>query len=1061
MTQPADRDDDRIEQQLLEIEDNPQAAHETTIANLHKDLETLAHDLGSPAPADPHEGESACQRAVQNVQTLASRDTVIASGAATGLPSNREPGTVLGQYRILGKLGQGGMGAVYKALHTKLEKTVALKVLPEDRLGKSDAIARFHREMKAVGKIEHPHLVRALDAGEADGSHYLVMEYVDGIDLSRLLKEQGRLPVAAACELIRQAALGLQAAHQSGMVHRDIKPANLMLARQDFGPPSVKVLDLGLARLADGSGQMETELTTDNQIMGTLDFMAPEQADSSKDVDTRADVYSLGATLFTLLTGQPPYHSAAQQTFIQKLNALATAPLPNMQNLRADVPAGLATVLEKMLAKDRGKRYREPGEVAKALEPFTANANLATLLEDAKTQPSLSMMSQSTATWAVPSTSPTVLIQKPFRKRPALLAGIALLILAPLAYLYAGTIIRFATNQGELVIEVDDPNIEVQIVQNGAVVKDKTKDREFTLTASDGQIKVLDNDGLDVLTKEFQLTRGGKTIVKVSKSELPDPTKPNPIPPIDSTDPDRYAAEWLVRQGNKFFCRDSQGKFFAVERLDQIPSLAFRITSVGLYAAPPPTEAEFASLKDLKELGTLAIYNSLSRNAWDQLPLFLHLTILEFYPGSNVTDQDLGILRRLPRLRNLSLYDTAITNQAGPHLEQLTNLTGLNLHAKLDDGILEHVAKLEALESLGLYGRSVSDEGLSLLKSLPRLRGLSLYDTAITNQAGPHLEQHKYLGQLNLASTKVDDAILDHLAKLKMLYRLDLSYTSVTDKGLPLLHRMTKLKQVVLSGTEVTEAGVKALAAALPQCEIVWDGGVVEPRTESSDADRKVALWVLSKGGEVYVNGGLERIGEAAKLPQAAFRLSGLELTGDVVDASEFEILADTKSLTRLSLSGAGITEEVLARFQETPALTHLTLDGPGITEQGLAAFQNCKKLTHLALGGPGMTSVGLAHFKECKELTHLVLRSPGITGSGLKQFENAKNLTQLVIESPGISDAELPTLEKFLKLTHLDLRKTRFTETGVKHLASALPNCKIEWNGGTAQPENTNGNSN
>jgi serine/threonine protein kinase len=235
----------------------------------------------------------------------------------------------LGQYRLLAKIGEGGMGAVYKALHTKLEKVVALKVLPAARLQDTAAVQRFEREMKAVGQLEHPNIVRATDAGEIEGTHYLVMELVDGIDLSALIRRvgpacrsrlpsgtssatadnaaqvpsgsrdlQGAMTIADACEMIRQAAVGLQEAHEDGMVHRDIKPSNLMLARSRKGrkPPLVKILDLGLALLDDQRGPRR-DLTSTGQMMGTLDYMAPEQGGDSHDVGIRADIYALGATL--------------------------------------------------------------------------------------------------------------------------------------------------------------------------------------------------------------------------------------------------------------------------------------------------------------------------------------------------------------------------------------------------------------------------------------------------------------------------------------------------------------------------------------------------------------------------------------------------------------------------------------------------------------------------------------------------------------------------------------------------------------------------------------------
>ena len=298
--------------------------------------------------------------------------------------------TQIGNYRLLAKLGAGGMGTVYKALHTRLEKVVALKLLPVERVNSAEAVARFEREMKAVGRLNHPHIVQALDAGEFKGRHFLVMEYVEGKDLSSLSRRQGAIPVAEACELIRQATLGLQAAHERGMVHRDIKPANLFLAKQPAGPPVVKVLDLGLALLEQGQATQRQDLTSTGQIMGTIDYMAPEQASDIRNVDIRADVYSLGATLYKLLTRRAIYDGPDYDSVIAKLAALATVDAPSVQSHRPELPDELAAILHRMLSKDPTERYTTPAEVVDALTPFAEGADLARLLhgkESAATQP--------------------------------------------------------------------------------------------------------------------------------------------------------------------------------------------------------------------------------------------------------------------------------------------------------------------------------------------------------------------------------------------------------------------------------------------------------------------------------------------------------------------------------------------------------------------------------------------------------------------------------------------------------------------------------------------------
>ncbi len=281
----------------------------------------------------------------------------------------------LGNYQLLEELGHGGMGTVYKALHLLLMKVVALKVLPIDRMSNVEAVARFRREMKAVGRLNHPNIVQALDAGEVNGTHFLVMEFLEGAVLSRLIARRDPLPVPDACESVRQAALGLQHAHEHGLVHRDIKPSNLILTPAG----QIKVLDLGLARLCDEASNSE-ELTGLSRAVGTADYMAPEQAFGTGLIDIRADVYSLGCTLYHLLAGRTPFSGLGHERAINKLMAHAHRPVPPIRGSRPEVSHELVQVLDRLLAKDPTERFATPAEVVAALQPFTAGADLPKLL---------------------------------------------------------------------------------------------------------------------------------------------------------------------------------------------------------------------------------------------------------------------------------------------------------------------------------------------------------------------------------------------------------------------------------------------------------------------------------------------------------------------------------------------------------------------------------------------------------------------------------------------------------------------------------------------------------
>lgn len=283
----------------------------------------------------------------------------------------------LGEYRLIERIGSGGMGTVYKALHKRLDRIVAIKVLPHWRADDSRAVERFEREMKAIGRLDHPHVVRAYDARKIDGRLILIMEYVEGLDLAKIGRRLGRLDVADACELARQAALGLQVAYEHGLVHRDVKPSNLMLTPDG----RVKLLDLGLARFHGGLSPLaaDNEMTDTGQAMGTADYMAPEQTSDSRTADIRADVYGLGATLYKLLAGRAPFDGPEYHGPLDKMLAHRRDPVPPCPN----IPDGLAAVLDRMLAKSPEDRYSTPAEAAEALAPWCADCDLPTLLEHA------------------------------------------------------------------------------------------------------------------------------------------------------------------------------------------------------------------------------------------------------------------------------------------------------------------------------------------------------------------------------------------------------------------------------------------------------------------------------------------------------------------------------------------------------------------------------------------------------------------------------------------------------------------------------------------------------
>jgi len=379
---------DYVSGRLPETEATSVASHlnecrecETTIQAMESKSDTIASVLNQQGPADPYGSETELRRVVEKVAKLATTPGAAVPGAA--VPGAATPGAAtprpaadkvstkapirLGPYELLTKLGEGGMGAVFKARHEHLGKLVAIKVLPKKAMQDAAAVTRFRREMKAVGALHHPNIVGAHDAGEQQGVHFLVMEYVEGRDLSSLIKKDGPVTVEQAVSYMQQAAKGLAFAHAKNIVHRDIKPANLLVDLEG----TVKILDLGLARLDDGSAadaEANNGLTQTGQVMGTVDYMAPEQAFDTHRADGKADVYSLGCTLYRILTGENAFRG---DTVVQKILAHREQPIPSLTKLCPTAPAGLDALYQRMMAKQPEQRPTM-AEVARELEAFSA-----------------------------------------------------------------------------------------------------------------------------------------------------------------------------------------------------------------------------------------------------------------------------------------------------------------------------------------------------------------------------------------------------------------------------------------------------------------------------------------------------------------------------------------------------------------------------------------------------------------------------------------------------------------------------------------------------------------
>ncbi|MEZ6060090.1 MAG: protein kinase [Planctomycetaceae bacterium] len=524
-------------------------------------------------------GEAAFTAAVDAVSALPVHPGVIehaaARTAADSAPLPVQVGAQIRDYEILDVLGRGGMGVVFRARHMRLGRIVAIKLLSPAELTIPQMVERFNREMQAVGRVDHPNIVRAYDAGQADGLHYLAMELVDGCDLAALLRHLGPLASADACELIRQAAVGLQHAYENSLVHRDLKPANLMLTRDG----QVKILDLGLARLQTTPPEHHSGLTLTGQLMGTLDYMSPEQADNTRDVDVRADIYSLGATLFALLTGRAPFAGPQYDSMMKKVVALSTEAASRVDALRSEIPPELTEIVARALHRDPEQRFQIPRELASALVPFCAGHNCADLVSILAATPQEvrpAPMEFSTASAAHVSAQTVIDTAAPAHSRaesPAaasdgvskigacaaenadststsarqrrrmrvcfltVCAGVSGL----LAILFGGQLLRIATDRGLLLIDADASALEVTILRGDEtrpiVIRDRATDRKYTLDSGDDyRIVVTElSTGHVFRTDRLAIERGGRKVLEVQFAPLPAETTADPQIPDQRT----------------------------------------------------------------------------------------------------------------------------------------------------------------------------------------------------------------------------------------------------------------------------------------------------------------------------------------------------------------------------------------------------------------------------------------------------------------------------------------------------------------------------------------------
>ena len=957
----------------------------------------LKHARSQLEDVSPEESD----RVVQRIKAGLSTGGGPLDDTHDGLPSIQVPHR-LRDYELLESLGDGGMGMVYRARHTRLDRIVALKLIRPDRLKSQVAKDRFNREMKAAGLLEHPNVVRALDAGDVDDQHFLAMEYVNGETLTDLVDREGPLPVSQCCQIIAQAASGLQHIYESGLVHRDIKPSNLMWCPPPEGsdsPGQVKILDLGLALLSTDAS--DSGLTSQDQVMGTYDYIAPEQARRSHEVDIRADIYSLGCTFYFLLTGQPPFPEAS---IAQKLVAHQLETPTSLTEFRPDVPEEVVTIIDRMMDKSADDRFTAPTDVLDALREVDSSCAELPLTFAYRGRPG-ARQSDIIRKW--------------------LMTGVGILFVAMMAF--AGKQIVVRTPQGDVIVEwaegVSPDDVRIEIVgDDGIHIADSNNGWKITVDEGTYSAKLLgDSDELVLQPNRVLVTRKNTERLSVTLRAHPPEPKIQPVLPHE-----RKVAEWALSVGGRVSFWNSREEFFDSE--DTLPDNPLELHTIDLSNATW-FGSDLEQLLILPNLDQLILGNpdsEVQRNQQD---------------GRGNRAQEAVIqATKIRSLRILNLQDLEIDGSCQTAIAGMDNLQVLAISGS---GTLSHEqfddirTKLPECRVLGDVDHTLTDESL---------------DTSIAELSEVSLDRRvarwvlSVGGEVNINHFTAQD-IVDWSQLPDNPFRLttvDLLGSRVKDEELSRLDGLKHLQKLILGSlwgpTDLTDRSPNVLA----KCQLPALKQLLFNRVPLTD-DSVHLISNFDKLFELRIKG--TQITDAcfpalARLPD----LQRLYFEQTAITGAGFIHLAD-HDITSLYLVEAPLSDEGFLAMPDWPNLSTLRVDGTPLSDTAIHSIVRYPELVDLGLNLlPNTTSDAWTVLEHLPALTRLRFRvnPQSVDDSLFPRLRNCTKLDHLDLEHSCVTDHGLTQLEG-LPITYLDLRWCRhITPEGVAEVRKILPDCRI-----------------
>jgi Leucine-rich repeat (LRR) protein/predicted Ser/Thr protein kinase len=946
------------------------------------------------------------------------------TSAEKGLRSNRPLPEWFGRYRILKPLGEGGMGTVYLAHDSQLDRPVALKIPRFRAEDGAPALMRFLTEARAAAVLRHRNICPVYDAGKIDGIHYLTMAYIEGRPLSDLLHAEQRFSPHEAVTLVRKQAVALQEAHACGVIHRDLKPSNIMIDKHN----EPILMDFGLARK---TGATETRVTQSGLVIGTPAYMSPEQANGEVAViGPETDIYSLGVILYELLAGQPPFKGPVAAV----LGQIATASPQPPSAHRPDLDPALEAVCLKAMAKTIVDRYPSMADFAGALSDY---------LQGGQTNPS----------------QPYAVKPKRTTHRSTLMAGIWGATVGVLGVLLVLVVLKIKTSTGTLIVEVNEPDAVVQILnEEGKVeITRKNEKGKLAITVDPGKHRLrVEKDGFQLFTQEFTVEANGKSAITAKL--VPIEVKPA-VPALGHwmkevaslpTEKQVEAVAAKLKELNPGF----DGKVTHQIEAGEVMRLEFvsdSVTDISPVRALPALRELNCSGQNSKKLSNLSPLRGMQ---------------LRVFRCDHTQVADLSPLQEMP-LTFLHCEDTFISD--------LSPLKGMNLET-LVVGYTK-VSNLSPLQGMPL---KILNFWHTEVRDLSPLKGMKLsilaFDGAPVSDLSPL--QRMPLAHLYLSGTRVRD--LSRLKGMPLtllvcrgtpisdlsplsgmpLTRLECEGTSVSDlsplKGMPLkelgcdfkLNRDTEILRSLASLEKINGKPANEFWN-----EVKDENG--EAKVPRNDTERQAAVLALKVEPEFIVvelkDGERVKVKRPKELPVNAFRTRELwfrdsrkiDDTLRVGDALLGRLCQLASSVEKLALVDCSITNDGLAYLHKWSKLRYLKLNGTRISDAGLTHLAALSSLKVLYFDNTSIGNNGLAHLSKLK-LEQLVLAKTYVTNDGLKHLTEMPLVMLDLNHDKVITNAGLNHLMALTTLRQLKVVDTMVTDEGIRRLKAALPDCQV-----------------